>query len=75
MKKEEHLEIYGGLREKVGMKTYLHCPMDYSYAKTLILRFRAGDLDLPERRRNRYGRGRGEEEEDAQMYPGGKAVE
>ena len=48
MKKEEHLEIYGGLREKVGMKTYLHCPMDY--AKTLKLRFRVGDLDLPERR-------------------------
>ena len=30
------------------MKTYLHSPMDY--AKTLKLRFRVGDLDLPERR-------------------------
>ena len=30
------------------MKTYLHGPMDN--AKTLKLRFRVGDLDLPERR-------------------------
>ena len=30
------------------MKKYLHGPMDY--AKTMKLRFRAGDLDLPERR-------------------------
>ena len=30
------------------MKTYLHGPMDY--AKTLKLRDRVGDLDLPERR-------------------------
>ena len=30
------------------MKTYLHGPMDY--AKKLKLRFRIGDLDLPERR-------------------------
>ena len=48
VKEEEHLEIYGGLREEMGMKTYLHGPMDY--AKTLKLRFRVGDLDLPERR-------------------------
>ena len=48
VKEEEHLEMYGGLREEIGMKTYLHDPMDYS--KTLKLRFRAGDLDLPERR-------------------------
>ena len=47
MKEEKHLEIYGGLREDVGMKTYLHGPMDY--AKKLKLRFRVGDLDLPER--------------------------
>ena len=38
------IEIYGGLREEIGMKTCLHGPMDY--AKTLKLRFRAGDLDL-----------------------------
>ena len=48
MKEEEYLEIYGGLREEIGMTTYLHGPKDY--AKTLKLRFRAGDLDLPERR-------------------------
>ena len=43
------------------------------YAKTLKLRFRVGDLDLPERRK-RYASSR-EEEEIAQMYPCGKAVE
>ena len=50
MKEEEHLEIYGGFREDkiFGMKTYLHGPTDY--AKKLKLRFRGGDLDLPERR-------------------------
>ena len=32
----------GGLREDIGMKTYLHGPMDY--AKQLKLRFRVGDL-------------------------------
>ena len=31
-----------------GIKTYVHGPMDY--AKTLKLRFRVGDLDLPERK-------------------------
>ena len=72
MKEEVHLEIYGGLREQIRMKTYLHGPMDY--AKTLKVRFRAGDLDLPERRK-RYTSSRGEEEEDAQMCPCGKAVE
>ena len=71
VKEEEHLEIYGGLREEIGMKTYLHGPMDY--AKTLKLRFRVGDLDLPERRK-RYASSR-EEEEIAQMCPCGKAVE
>ena len=49
VKEEEHLEIYGGLREEIGMKTYLHGPMDY--AKTLKLRFRVGDLDLPKKKR------------------------
>ena len=53
------------------MKTYLHGPMDY--AKTLKLRFRVRDLDLPERRK-RYASSR-EEEEIAQMCPYGKAVE
>ena len=41
--------IHGGLRYAVGMKTYLHGPTDH--AKTLKLRFRVGDLDLPERRK------------------------
>ena len=47
MKEEEHLGIYGEFREEIGMKTYLHGPMDD--AKTLKLRFRVGDLDLPAR--------------------------
>ena len=65
MKEEVHLEIYGGLREQIRMKTYLHGPMDY--AKTLKVRFRAGDLDLPERRK-RYVSSR-EKKEIAQMRP------
>ena len=72
MKEEDHVEIYGELREELGLKTYLHGPMDY--AKTLELRFRAGDPDLPERRR-RYTSSRGEEEEGAQIWPCGKAAE
>ena len=52
------------------MKTYLHGLMDY--AKTLKLRFRVGDLDLPERRK-RYTSSR--EEEIAQMCPCAKAEE
>ena len=63
MKEENHLEIYGGLREGIGMKTYLHGPMDY--AKKMKLRFRVGDLDLPERRKG-YTSSR--EEEDGYKY-------
>ena len=63
--------MYGGLREEIGMKTYLHGPMDY--AKTLKLRFRVGDMDLPERRK-KCTRSQGEEE-DAQVRPCGEAVE
>ena len=37
VKEEKRLEIYGGLRKDIGMKTYLHSPMDY--AKKLKLRF------------------------------------
>ena len=59
----------GRLREEIGMRTYLHGPMDD--AKTLK-RFRVGDLDLPERRK-RYASSR--EEEIAQMCPCGKAVQ
>ena len=59
MKEVEHLEISRGLREEIGTKTYLHGPKDY--AKTLKLRFRVGDLDLPVRRK-RYTSNREEEE-------------
>ena len=45
------------------MKTYFRGPIDY--AKTLKLRFRVGDLDLPGRRK-KYTSSR-EEEEDAQV--------
>ena len=58
-KEEKHLKIYGGLREDLEIKTYLHGPMDY--AKRLKLRFRGGDLDLPERRK-RYTSSREEQE-------------
>ena len=44
------------------------------FAKTQKLRFRVGDLDLPERRK-RYTSSREEEEIDAQMCPCGKAIE
>ena len=54
------------------MKTYLHGPIDN--AKNLKLRFRIGDLDLPERR-NRYTSSRVEEEEYAPTYPCGKGIE
>ena len=48
----------------------MHSPMDF--AKTLKLRFRVGDLDLPVRR-ERYTSSRAEEV-DAQMCPYGKAI-
>ena len=71
MKEERHLEIYGGLPEDIGMKTYLHGPMDY--AKKLKLRFRVGDLDLPEGRK-RYTSSR-EEDVVAHMCPCGTTLE
>ena len=49
VKEEEHLEIYGRLREEIGMKTCFHGQLDY--AKTLKLRLRVWDLDLPGRRK------------------------
>ena len=72
MKEEKHLEIYGGLREDIGMKTYLHEPMDY--AKKLKLRFRAVHLDLPERRK-RYTSSREEEGVATHMCPCGTTTE
>ena len=68
---EEHVKIYGGLREVIGMKAYLHGPIDY--AKNLKLRFRIGDLDLLERRK-RYTSSR-VKEEDTQTCPCGKTRE
>ena len=69
---EKHLGIYRGLRENIGVKTYLHGPMDY--AKKLKLRFRAGDLDLPERRKG-YTSSREEEDVTANMCPCGTTIE
>ena len=54
------------------MKTYLHGPMDY--AKKLKLRFRVGDLDLPERRK-RYTSSREEEDVATNMCPCGTTIE
>ena len=54
--------LYGGLREDIGIETYLLGPMDY--AKKLKLRFLVGNLDPPERR-NRYTGSRDEEDMDA----------
>ena len=69
LKEDGHLEIYGGSRE-IGMKSYLHDPMDY--AKTLKLRSCGGPGPA---RKKRYTRNRGGEEEDTQRCPCGKAVE
>ena len=66
---EEHSEICGGLKEEVGMKSYLDGPMDFG--KTLKLRL--GDLDLPERRK-RCTSSREEVEIDPQMCPCGNAI-
>ena len=61
----------------MGIETYLYGPMDY--AKTLKLRSRAEDLDLPERRKRCYptwySSSRVEEEEGARSCPCGNADE
>ena len=54
------------------MKTCLHGPMDY--AKNLKLRFRVGDLDLPERRK-RYTSSREEEDVATSLCPCGTTLE
>ena len=54
------------------MKTYSHDPLDF--AKTLEMRFRVGDLDLPGRGK-RYTSSREEEDVDAEMLPCGKAIQ
>ena len=73
MKEEKHLEVYWGLREDIGMKTYLHGPMDY--AEKLKLRFRVEDLDLPERRTRYTSSGREEEHLATNMCPCGATRE
>ena len=55
--------------ERKGMKSHLRGPM--GFAKTLKLRFRVGDLDLPQRRK----RGIPGEEVDAQLCACSKAME
>ena len=46
---QEVLEVYGLLGEGIGLKKYLHGPMDA--ATKLKFKFRAGDVDLKERSR------------------------
>ena len=48
MEEEEHLRDLREPKRRNRDENVLHGPMHY--AKTLTLRFRAGDLDLPERR-------------------------
>ena len=54
------------------MKAYLRGPLDA--AENMKLRFRVGDLDLPERRQ-RYTSSRVEEGKDEENCPCGKAIE
>ena len=72
VKEEKHLKYIREVKKRNTNEHVLHGPVDY--AKMLKLRFRVGDLDLPERRK-RYTSSRKEEEEYAQMCPCGKAVE
>ena len=71
VEEEEHVGIYGRSREEIRMKTYSDDPL--YYATTLKLRFRVGDLDLPERRKW-YATSR-DQEDRAQMCPCGETVE
>ena len=72
VKEEKHLRDIRGVREDIGMKTYLRGPMDY--AKKLKLRFRVGDLDLPEKR-ERCTNIQQEKDVVTHMYPCGTAIE
>ena len=66
------MEIYGGWREDIVMKTYLHGPMDN--ARKLKLQFRVGGLDLRERRKI-YTSSREEEGVATNMCPCGTTIE
>ncbi|CAM9462340.1 unnamed protein product, partial [Sphacelaria rigidula] len=70
---EGHLKICGGLRKGIGVKAYLHGPMDA--ARNLKLRLRLGHLDLPERRKGFTSNNVFEEEVDGQNCLCGKAME
>ena len=72
MKEEERLRDIRGAKRRDNNENVFARPIDY--AKTLKLRFRVRDQDLPERRK-RYTGSREEEEEAAQMCSWGKAVE
>ena len=65
MKSEHRLEMYGEIKEDVGMKTHLNGPVDY--AKKPKLQFRVGNLDLPDRRK-RCGSNSEEEGEDRHAH-------
>ena len=56
------------------MKTYLHGPMDYA-KKLKLLRFRVGDLDLPERRKRYDTSSREEKHVVTGMCPCGTTIE
>ena len=66
------IDTYGGFKNEIRLKRYLVSPPDY--AKTLKLRFRVEDLDLPERRK-RYASSGEEEDVDAHMCPCGTKIE
>lgn len=65
---EEHLMTYGELRDGIGTQTYSHGPIDY--AEMLKLRFRVGDLDVPEIRKRHTG-SRVEDKVEVQISPHG----
>ena len=72
VKEDKHLELNWGLREDIGMKTYLHDPTDY--VKNIRLRFRVGGLDLRDRRK-RYTSSREEENVATNMCPCDTTIE
>ena len=73
MKDESHIrEICRGLREGIGMKTYLHGPMDYAKKlKTTITCRGPGST----RKKKRYTSSREQEDMDAHMRPCGTTLE
>ena len=74
VKEEKHLEVYGGgSRVEIGMKPYLHGPMDFrEKVETSISR---GEPGPPERRTKRYSSSREEEDVVTHMCPCGTTIE